>query len=515
MIVALAVACTALAVASFAATPVISPQQRVDENGGTEAANETTGAGTDVNSGELVAGWNDWRDSGASEAIRCGVALSLDGGETWDDFVVRPPGGNQSSVEGDPMTAVDPRTGTLWVGAISFAGNGGLYVARKNPGDDFFQPSVMADAGSGVDKCWMVAGRNNLTPNSTRVYITYNFGAVRSDDMGDSWTNPVSLGSGVGFLPRIGPNGEVYVTYWNYSNERFEVKRSLDGGASFVTRLIAPRMDTWGAETFNTRFAGTFRVAPLPGLAVDPNDGTLYAVWPDTTDQPGGQANVDVYFSLSLNQGDSWSTPVILNSEGPFIGDQFFPWIEVDSEGRLHVVYLDSRHTDQQDNDVDGYFDAYYAYSENKGGSWTEFRLTPHSWNSDDDGLDRDAQFIGDYLGMAVTEEAIWPFYPDSSAGDTDTFTNKITVPNCLLPAEATDLTVSISEDGSELTFHWTDAPLVFSHMLFEDDVPYGRFTDVAGTAASGVAGLTLPTPTESLYYLVAGRNGCGIGPKK
>ena len=79
-------------------------------------------------------------------------------------------------------------------------------------------------------------------------------------------------------------------------------------------------------------------------------NGTLYAVFPDTTDQVGSQFNVDVYFTKSFDQGDSWLAPVILNGEGPFVGDQFFPWIETDSSGRLHVVYLDSRNTSQPDS---------------------------------------------------------------------------------------------------------------------------------------------------------------------
>lgn len=503
----------ALGAAAHAAAPNVGPQIRVDNNGGTSAASETSGVVTDVNEDEIIGTWNDWRDSGGSEVIRMGVSLSMDGGQTWDDFLVRAPGPNQGGVEGDPMTAVDPRTGAMWVGAISWTGNGGMFVARKDAGDDFFQPSVLADGGSGLDKCWMVAGRDNVSADSTRVYITYNFGSIKSDDMGDSWTNPVSLGSGIGFLPRIGPNGEYYVTYWNYTNETFQIKRSLDGGDSFSTHTIVSRMDNWGAETFNSRFAGTFRVAPLPGLAVHPDNGTLYTVWPDTADYPGGEANVDVFFSRSYDQGTTWETPVVLNDEGPFIGDQFFPWIEIDPSGRLHVVYLDSRHTDQQDNVTHGMFDAYYAYSEDDGDSWTEIRLTPQSWDSDDDGLDRPSQFIGDYLGMGVTEFTAWPFYTDTTNGDLDVYTNKIEY-ECLTPEEVSGLTVSLTEDGSSLVFNWAAAAEADGYILYQDVSPDGEFLGFAGAAFGGGQEATIPVPSDTRYYLVAGKNGCGFGPK-
>lgn len=503
-----------VATLGFGAEPTVGPQQRVDVNGGTASASETTAAASNADPSRIIGAWNDWRASTASEVIRAGVTVSTNNGATWTDFVVRPPAPNQSGVEGDPMATGDPRTGALWVGAISFSGNGGVYVARMNAGSGVFQPSVMVDVDGGVDKCWMVAGRNEVTANSTRVYVAYNLGLARSDTMGDTWSNPVSLGQGLGFLPRIGPNGEVYVAYWDFNTEAFRIKRSLNGGTSFTTHLVAFRMDTWGVEPFNTRFPGTFRVASLLGLAVHPVNGTLYAVWPDTTDMSqGGHANVDVYFSKSTNQGTTWSTPVILNGEGPFIGDQFFPWIETDPvSGRLNVVYLDTRNTNQTDDvTVNGMIDAYFAYSEDDGASWTEVRLTPQPWNSANDGLNRPEQFIGDYLGMAVTANLAWPIYPDTQNGDPDTYTNRVEF-TCEEIDEIENLMVD--RNGSTLTFNWSDTPTATDYVVFQDASPQGLFVTQTGSAASGATGLTVQAPLASRYYLVAGRSGCGIGPK-
>ena len=103
-----------VALGASAGEPVVGPQQRIDVAGGTFAANETTGAVAATNPQEIIASWNDWRESPtvSNEVIRAGVALSMNGGLTWSDFVVRPPLANQSGVEGDPMTAHDPRTGS-------------------------------------------------------------------------------------------------------------------------------------------------------------------------------------------------------------------------------------------------------------------------------------------------------------------------------------------------------------------------------------------------------------------
>ena len=401
--------------------PSIGPPVRIDMAPGSAHANETTAAATEMDPLRIVAGWNDYRQS---SAIRSAFTLSFDGGQTWSDFLLRPPAPNQASVEGDPFTAFDDRTGTLWAGAISFASNGGLYVARLDPDQTEFAPSVMADVGGGIDKGWMAVGTAPGVPDSTRLYIAYNLGVIRSDSMGDTWTNPLSLGFGLGYLPRVGPNGEVYIAYWD-TGSGVKLKRSLDGGSSFTTHTIATRMDVWGTQD-GSRFPGAFRVPSLNYLDVDMNNGNLYAVYFDTTDIVDGNANVDLYFNKSTDQGTTWTTPVVINGDNDPPGDQFFPWLEVDKRGRIHIVFLDSRHTIQDDNVFNGMFDAYYTYSDDGGDTWHEFRLTPNSWNS---ALSVGGIFIGDYLGMAVAGDRVYPIYLDTSKGDADIYTNVVVFP--------------------------------------------------------------------------------------
>ena len=399
--------------------PTIGPQVRIDPTGGTSAANEFSAAADPTNPLRVTAGWNDFRQN----AWRCGFSLSFDGGKTWNDFLLRPPPANQSGVEGDPFTAFDDRTGTLWAGGMSFAGNGGIFVARLDPGETEFTPTLMADGG-GVDKAWMAAGPMPGNPDSTRLYIAYNLGVIRSDDMGDTWTNPQGLGTGIGFLPRVGPNGEVYIAYWDFGSG-VKLKRSLNGGA-YTTHTIATRMDVWGTQD-GSRFPGAFRVPSINYLDVDMNTGTLYAVYFDTTNIVDGNRNVDLYFTKSTDQGTSWTTPVVINGDNDPPGDQFFSWLEVDDDGRIHIVFLDSRHTIQNDNTFNGMFDAYYTYSDDGGDTWNEFRLTPNSWNS---ALSSGGNFIGDYLGMAIAGERVYPIYLDTSNGDADTYTNVIVFPS-------------------------------------------------------------------------------------
>lgn len=414
-----------LATLGATATPVtaqttVGGAVRIDAGRGPAACNETTISAAASNPLEIVAGWNDYRQGSA----RTGVGLSLDGGATWTDFLLRPPAPFQAATEGDPMTAYDDRTGTIWAGGISFASNGGVFVARKDPGAAAFGPVVMAEVTGGADKGWMAAGVDPNDPDATRVYVAYNEGVLASGDMGDTWSGPVNLGFGLGFLPRVGPGGELYVAYWDLSDE-IRLARSFDGGATFVPSvLIAQRMDVWGID--GSRVPGDYRVASLQGFAVDPHDGTLYVVYPDTTDVAGGNFNVDVYFTKSVDQGANWSVPVVINDDAAPTGDQFFPWIECDRDGRLHVLYYDTRHNAQNDSAPQGLIDATYAYSDDGGASWTEERLTATSFTSANDGFG--GAFIGDYLGLTTAGRRTLPVYMSTNVGaNANVFVNAIT----------------------------------------------------------------------------------------
>ena len=411
-------------VANLNGGAVVGAQTRVDISNDAPG-NETTAASSNFNPDCIVAGWNDYGDG-----IRSGFALTTDGGDTWQDFFIRPPAAFQSGVEGDPMTAFDNRTGTLWVGAISFGDNGGVYVARKRDDEADFGPAVMADVNGGADKGWMAAGPDPNDAEQTRLYIGYNDGLTISADEGDSFTGPSPFPEfGLGWLPRVGPNGELYLAYWDVDDE-IRLLRSFDGGQTLEGPFtVATRMDVWFIE--GTRFPGAFRVAPLAGLAVDPNDGTLYAVYFDTTNIASNGRNVDIYFCKSTDQGANWTDPVVINTDTKTPGDQFFSWIEVTNDGRLHLLYYDTRSQVQNDNENDipnspsAIIEAYYSFSDDGGDTWSDIVLTPAPFDSANDGFGDG--FIGDYLGMAVTGSTVWPCYLSTQDGTSNVFVHEIT----------------------------------------------------------------------------------------
>ncbi len=457
---------TPRAVRGRAAMPLhVGSAVRVDTTN-PNAGNETSVIAADGPNCTVVAAWNDYRQGSA----RLGVGVSTDSGATWQESLVRPPVPNQAATEGDPMTAYDPRTDTFWVGAIAFSPDGGVFVARKDAGESSFEPAVMTRVTGTADKGWMAAGPDPLDPNQTRLYVTYNEGLLISTTMGDTWEPRVSLELGHGFLPRCGPAGELYVVYWDLSNHVM-LRRSFDGGRTLLSPvLVATRMDVWGND--GTRFPGLFRVPPFAHLAVDPETGALYCVYCDTTEVIGDNSNVDVYFTKSTDQGAAWSAPVIVNSDTVPHGDQFFPWIEVDATGRVHLVYFDTRSVPQDDTATEALIQVYYSFSDDGGTSWSDVLLTPTAFSSDDDGFG--GVFLGDYVGIAVTDDCAFPCYPSTDGGTANIYTHALRFP------EAGDLNCDGAIDFGDINpfvLALVD-PLTYNATYPDCDVSLGDLND-------------------------------------
>jgi hypothetical protein len=317
--------------------------------------------------GELVAAWMETRrdvvpvDDPESEDLaattRVVAAVSADGGRTWNEQILRAPdaGDGPLNVEGDPMTAYDPRSGDFWAGGISFFADRDLYVARKEAGAATFDPAVSAAAHrlGRPDKGLLAAGPPPRAPSQTPVdrtdlYLTDQLGLEVSRDRGTTWTQPKPLFGRFGPLPRVGPDGTLYVMSWDGEDTIF-LQRSLDGGDRLSPPVVvANRLDVWPISS-GDRFPGRFRVPPLAYFAVDPVDSALYCVYVDTVAVADGEADVDLFFTRSLDRGRSWSAPRPIPFGGGR-GDQFFPWIEVDTGGRLHLLFYDSRQVEQRDD---------------------------------------------------------------------------------------------------------------------------------------------------------------------
>lgn len=418
-----------------AGQPTIGGQVRIDEGGSGRRSQETSAACSQLFPLTAVAAWND--------NVILNAAVTTNGGASWIEYSI--PNLPAAPVIFDPMSAADPCTAALWVGGATNDPET-IWVSRWS-GTGFANAVTLPYSISEADKPFMAAGRRpgvstcgGIGDTSyTRLYVTYNDWAPVyrhylswSDAQGaaGSWqpATPMEIprppsGSIVdGALPRVGPNGELFVVFSVDGGYDIWLHRILPNASpwQFGTAIhVATRLDAWSyTDTINWRFPGVFHVPARAYLAVDPrpcspDNCTLYCVYFDTTKiscpEPC-QYDVDLYFTKSTDSGTTWSIPkTILGDDGvPY--DQFFPWIEVDALGRIHLIYYDTRGTMHTDQDALGYHRAQYAYSLDGGASWTEHTLTITNWP---DGTPPNIPFgfIGDYNGLGATTTRVYPIY--------------------------------------------------------------------------------------------------------
>lgn len=143
--------------------------------------------------------------------------------------------------------------------------------------------------------------------------------------------------------------------------------------------------------------------------------GSFYSTW-TAFSTPERQ---NVWLMTSYDAGTSWQPPVRVNDT--FKGDHFDPWMCVDPKGRVHVSWLDRR------DDINNLlYHTYYAISSDAGQSFSTNQRISTIASNPKLAARRDIDyntgqiisgFIGDYIGLACSSEAVHPAWPDMRDG--------------------------------------------------------------------------------------------------
>lgn len=299
-----------------------------------------------------------------------GYATTVDGGVTWVDGGGPPHTAAITSWTSDPVVVVNEKTGEFWYCGL-FSGpastNGVGVVKGTFSGVTFTwgTPSVVAvgaNASNGYDKQWMAV--DSLTNN---LYVTYTLftattGHVlgrRSTDGGATWSAATTFSSaaaGSGFLvqgsrPCVGPNGEVYVAWYEVGPvdaDFVKVRKSTDNGATFAAEVTAANWFTnfgTGAPGFNRN-----RGIDMPSIACDrtcgPNRGRVYVAFNETfnwyDDLLGGGGSKS---EVESNNSTATATPF---TPGQRVRGAFSTTTDVDffsfagTAGQNYVFWVDS-----------------------------------------------------------------------------------------------------------------------------------------------------------------------------
>jgi hypothetical protein len=236
----------------------------------------------------------------------------------------------------------------------------------------------------------------------------------------------------------VQPSGRLiafFTEILNFPNGTFAInlalKHSTDHGFSFepVSRPVRAQQ-IFSNGTLTPDLQEPVRDASiLFDTAVDPNHGTLYAVWQDIRFNGVEQ----IAFSQSTNNGLSWSAPIKINKtpkRSNILREQaFVPTIAVSSNGVVAATYYDFR----MDDNTGERADHWIVFCDPSEGSCTapanwrrERRLTTASFDILDAPIAR-GHFLGDYMGQAAAGMDLLPVFglPDG-VNETSIFTRRV-----------------------------------------------------------------------------------------
>ncbi len=384
--------------------------------------------------------------AGSNEIFRLPMRgyFSTDGGQSWGGVdLPLPPAIGAKGIDfgSDPALAFDTQGNVFYSYIVVFfgAGNGingtEMAVSRSTDGGRTW-PSVAFFSFEGGqnhfnDKPMITADTNTGSPFRDRIYVAWDAasggstsGGIRvgrSADHGSTWAvtradDPKGPGRGIGASPAVGPDGELYVAWNDYSANTIAFNRSFDGGATWAKqRVIAAKVIPFDMAIPAESFRGAL---VYPACDTDRSGGShrgrVYCSWMDLT----GGGTTNIFLAFSDNKGVSWSSPTPVGD--PVAGvDRFNHWMSVDPvTGDVNVSYYDTR------NDTTGQrfmTDVYLAQSKNGGVTWQpDVRVTTVSSSEHDcagvfpcQGINYGNQ-QGDYEGLVSYGGVSHPIWTDS-----------------------------------------------------------------------------------------------------
>lgn len=363
------------------------------------------------NSQNLLAGWqeNRFRNGGARTL---GFAVSSDGGATWTDGLVP----KLTNVDGGSwQKASDP-----WV---AFGPNNRAYFSsllfNETTPDNAIGVSVSTDGGRNWglpvqvfrsnfdfnDKEAVVVDTSPTSPFFGNVYVAWdiNIGGdvntisqtlvvARSTDGGNTYNAPVIVREGsanVGVIPRVGPDGTLYLAWVGGSDTRPKLffSKSTDGGLTWGKKRKLGKLRPVGVRNLRTG-------AGLPSFDVDPRTSDLYIAFAEQ----GSAGQDQAALITSRDGGSTWSDHMQV-SDGPADAASFTVAVAVNEASEVAISYYSLRNDPQRSFLVDE-----YVRISRDGGRTFEpsIRLTPTSFDIRFAAQAGNTFFLGDYAGLTA-----------------------------------------------------------------------------------------------------------------
>lgn len=427
-------------------------QVNVDEYGLNilgDAANEPSFAIDRNNPNKIAIGWRQFNTI-SSNFRQAGYGFSEDGGLSWTF-----PGVIDAGVfRSDPVLNSD-LDGNFYYNSLTNNPTYFCSVYKSSNGGADWDNGTFAQGG---DKQWMTIDKTNGS-GSGHIYASWTYAYsvcepnffTRSTDEGESYENCTSIpGNPYWGTLAIGPNGELYSG--GSQGYDFLVAKSTNAqnAGEIVTWDFSTSVDLDGSISYGD--------GPNPGgllgqtiIGVDTSNGPYrgYVYLLCSVSRHSNNDPADVMFSRSTNGGLNWSSPIKINDDSNTTKYQWFGTMSVAPNGRIDVVWLDTR------NSTTGFNSAlYYSNSKDGGITWSvnerisDF-FNPHvGWPQQ--------QKMGDYFDMISDSAGAFLAWAATFNGEQDVYFSRIIDPSGPVPVELTNFSSYLNTN--KVFLNWSTA---------------------------------------------------------
>jgi len=406
---------------------VMIVQVNVDNNGFNivnDAANEPSIVYDPTNPDNICIGWRQF-DNINNNFRQAGYGYTIDGGETWTFPGVIEPGIFRS----DPVLRCD-RDGNYYYNSLT--SSGGEYWVNVFKSADAGETWEMGTFAQGGDKQWMSIdmtdgiGSGNIYEFWNGNYsICFPDNFTRSTDGNNSYESCSWIPGGPYWgTTMVSPDGILYMCGAEWGG--FIVAKS--------TNAQDPDADVNWELTVSVSLGGEvigfggYQCPNPEGLlgqtiiAMDssggPGDGNIYLLC--SVDSYTNSDPCDVRFTRSTDAGYTWSPSIRINDDPGNNAYQWFGTMSVAPDGRIDVVWLDTRNSLGSVNSA-----LFYTYSLDQGETWTpnvqiSEIFDPHlGWPQQNK--------MGDYFDMYSDESGAHLAWAATFNGEQDVYYARIT----------------------------------------------------------------------------------------
>ncbi|MEE8523009.1 MAG: hypothetical protein V3T72_03685, partial [Thermoanaerobaculia bacterium] len=195
------------------------------------------------------------------------------------------------------------------------------------------------------------------------------------------------------------------------NSQRILVRKSTDGGDSFGAVIEVDATEAsfaFPVPSMETREVFVYLSADAD-LSNGPFGDSLYAAWTDSTAATGANAannHARIRVAYSRDGGSTWTVTTPHETADANSVDRWHQWLAVGPDGKVHVVFYDTRIGNRTTVDL------FYSFSDDGAQTWS----TPARVTSQQSPNIGDTFEFGDYNGLDVVMQDLIAIFTDNRA---------------------------------------------------------------------------------------------------